>query len=149
MGHATSMTPWGKYPNYRDIARLEYGRLLWKKPEARRRLLAHWETPDHPHAERFQENISLFREILESPLGSRARLLPMQPRPQPPRRSPRNSPGFRIDLITFRRHSSSAFERPNRHRISPQSCLKATLNLNPLAHSRKSSKAQKPPVNLP
>ena len=35
------MTPWGKYPNYRDIARFEYGRLLWKNPEARRRLLKH------------------------------------------------------------------------------------------------------------
>ena len=68
MGQATSMTPWGKYPNYRDIARFEYGRLLWKNPEARRRLLAHWESPDHPHAERFQEYKSLFREILESPL---------------------------------------------------------------------------------
>jgi hypothetical protein len=63
------MAPWGKYPNYRDIARFEYGRLLWKNPEARRRMLAHWESPDHPHAERFQENLSLVREILESPLG--------------------------------------------------------------------------------
>jgi hypothetical protein len=63
------MTPWGKYPNYRDIARFEYGRLLWKNPEARRRLLAHWESPDHPHAERFHENKSLVREILESSLG--------------------------------------------------------------------------------
>ena len=62
------MTPWGKYPNYRDIARFEYGRLLWKNPEARRRLLAHWESPDHPYAERFHENKSLIREILESPL---------------------------------------------------------------------------------
>jgi hypothetical protein len=63
------MTPWGKYPNYRDIARFEYGRLLWKNPEARRRLLAHWESQDHPNAERFRENKSLVREILESPLG--------------------------------------------------------------------------------
>ncbi len=63
------MTPWGKYPNYRDIARFEYGRLLWKKPEARRRLLAHWENPDHPHAERFDENKCLVCEILESPLS--------------------------------------------------------------------------------
>ncbi len=50
------MTPWGKYPNYRDIARFEYGRLLWKNPEARRRLLAHWESPDHPHVDRFHED---------------------------------------------------------------------------------------------
>jgi hypothetical protein len=53
------MTPWGKYPNYRDIARFEYGRLLWKNPEARRRLLAHWESPDHPHFERFDEKKAL------------------------------------------------------------------------------------------
>jgi hypothetical protein len=63
------MTPWGKYPNYRDIVRFEYGRLLWKNSEARRRLLAHWESPDHPHADRFHKNKSLIREILESPLG--------------------------------------------------------------------------------
>ena len=63
------MTPWGKYPNYRDIARFEYGRLLWKNPEARRRLLAHWESPDHPHAGRFAEKKPLVREILESQLS--------------------------------------------------------------------------------
>jgi hypothetical protein len=68
MGHATFMTPWGKYPNYRDIARFEYGRLLWKNPEARRRLLAHWESPEHPHSQRFDENKCLVCEILESPL---------------------------------------------------------------------------------
>ena len=59
----------GQIPDYRDIARFEYGRLLWKNPEARRRLLAHWESQDHPNAERFRENKSLVREILESPLG--------------------------------------------------------------------------------
>ena len=26
------MSPWGKYPVYKDIARFEYGRLLWKNP---------------------------------------------------------------------------------------------------------------------
>jgi hypothetical protein len=60
MGHATSMTPWGKYPNYRDIARFEYGRLLWKNPEAHRRLLAHLESPEHPYSQRFDEPESSF-----------------------------------------------------------------------------------------
>jgi len=63
------MSPWGKYPNFRDIARFEYGRLLWKNPKARRRLLAHWENPEHPYSHRFAENKSLLCEILESPLG--------------------------------------------------------------------------------
>ena len=31
-----------KYPNYDDLARFEYGRLLWKNPRVRARLLAHW-----------------------------------------------------------------------------------------------------------
>lgn len=63
------MSPWGKYPNFRDIARFEYGRLLWKNPNARQRLLAHWENPAHPYSHRFAENKSLLCEILESPLG--------------------------------------------------------------------------------
>jgi hypothetical protein len=69
MGETTSMSPWGKYPNFRDIARFEYGRLLWKNPKARRRLLAHWENPEHPYSHRFAENKRLLCEILESPLG--------------------------------------------------------------------------------
>lgn len=63
------MSPWGKYPNFRDIARFEYGRLFWKNPIARQRLLAHWEIPDHPCSHRFAENKSLLCEILESLLG--------------------------------------------------------------------------------
>jgi len=36
-----------------DQARLEYARLLWKRPPARERLLRHWTDPRHPYAERF------------------------------------------------------------------------------------------------
>jgi hypothetical protein len=36
-----------------DWARLEYGRLLWKRARTRDRLLAHWSDPRHPYSERF------------------------------------------------------------------------------------------------
>jgi hypothetical protein len=36
-----------------DEARLEYGRLLWKRPRARERLLRHWLDPRHPYSDRF------------------------------------------------------------------------------------------------
>lgn len=36
-----------------DWARLQYGRLLWKKEKTRERLLAHWMDPRHPYRERF------------------------------------------------------------------------------------------------
>ncbi len=61
------MSIWGNYPNYQDIARLEYGRLLWKSA-AKSRLLAHWTNPGHPYAERFRSKRSLVERILESPL---------------------------------------------------------------------------------
>jgi hypothetical protein len=50
-----------------DQARLEYGRLLWKRPSARARLLKHWEDPRHPYAERFTGPIrKLALMVLES-----------------------------------------------------------------------------------
>jgi len=60
------MSPWGKYPVYKDIARFEYGRLLWKNPSARQRLLAHWCNPEHPYQPRFLANLSLIEEVLGS-----------------------------------------------------------------------------------
>jgi hypothetical protein len=36
-----------------DEARLEYGRLLWRNPRIRARLLRHWSDPRHPYAARF------------------------------------------------------------------------------------------------
>ena len=63
------MSVFGKYPTYQDIARLEYGRLLWKSASARTRLLAHWMNPDHPYAERFGSKRSLVERVLESACG--------------------------------------------------------------------------------
>jgi hypothetical protein len=33
-----------------EYAELEYGRLLWRVPAYRERLLRHWHDPRHPHA---------------------------------------------------------------------------------------------------
>ena len=57
---------WGPYRNYDDEARFEYGRLLWRSPVVRSRLLKHWTDPRHPYHERFLEQ----RELIESVLAS-------------------------------------------------------------------------------
>jgi hypothetical protein len=43
----------GPYVQMHDLARLHYGRMLWKRPAARERLLRHWTDARHPYAERF------------------------------------------------------------------------------------------------
>ena len=53
-----------------EYAKLEYGRLLWRVPEFRERLLRHWRDPRPPHAEHEAE----VRHILENPKGSDAAL---------------------------------------------------------------------------
>ena len=58
---------WGPYPNYDDVARFEYGRLLWHNPEMRARLLAHWLDERHPYRERFLRQRTLIEEVLASP----------------------------------------------------------------------------------
>jgi hypothetical protein len=72
---------WGPYPNYDDIARFEYGRLLWRSPMMRSRLLRHWTDPRHPYAKRFAEQRVLLEDVLaftESParLDQRLRARP-------------------------------------------------------------------------
>lgn len=57
---------WGDYPNYDDIARFEYGRMLWRCPAMRARLLAHWLDERHPYRERFLRQRVLIEGILES-----------------------------------------------------------------------------------
>ena len=52
-----------------DQARLEYGRLLWKRPSARARLLHHWTDPRHPYAERFARE---YRALVERVLTGTA-----------------------------------------------------------------------------
>lgn len=57
---------WGAYPNYEDIARLEYGRMMWRRPAMRARLLSHWLDPRHPYRERFVEQCALIESVLGS-----------------------------------------------------------------------------------
>ena len=63
------MTVFGKYPNYQDIARLEYGRLLWRSDSTRARLLDHWLNPDHPYSDRFCSARAIVERVLESTSG--------------------------------------------------------------------------------
>ena len=55
---------WGAYPNYDDIARLEYGRMMWRRPAMRARLLAHWLDPRHPYRERFIQRRPVIEGLL-------------------------------------------------------------------------------------
>jgi hypothetical protein len=57
-----------KYLPAADFARLDYGRLLWKNPKARARLLAHWTDPRHPYHERFAEHRTVVESILSAPV---------------------------------------------------------------------------------
>ena len=61
-----SDTVWGPYPNYDDISRFEYGRLLWHLPARRSRFLKHWTDPRHPYKERFERQQDLIEEVLSS-----------------------------------------------------------------------------------
>ena len=62
----TESAVWGPYPNYDDIARFEYGRLLWRSPQMRSRLLNHWTDARHPYQERFLLRYQLIQEVLSS-----------------------------------------------------------------------------------
>ena len=59
-------TVWSPYPNYDDIARLEYGQRMWRHDDMRRRLLAHWQDECHPHRERFAQNRTQVEMALNS-----------------------------------------------------------------------------------
>jgi hypothetical protein len=54
------------FPNYDDLARLEYGRLFWKNPRLRHDLETHWTDARHPYAPRYEENRALIHRLLES-----------------------------------------------------------------------------------
>lgn len=43
------------FTNPDEWAKLEYGRLLWKNPRSRKRLLDHWTDERHPYRDRFLE----------------------------------------------------------------------------------------------
>jgi hypothetical protein len=57
-----------------EYAKLEYGRLLWRVPIYRERLLRHWHDPRHPHAGRFAEHENEVTRILETSKDSDAAL---------------------------------------------------------------------------
>jgi hypothetical protein len=57
-----------------EYAKLEYGRLIWRVPAYRERLLRHWHDPRHPHAKRFTEHETEVTRILASPKDSDAAL---------------------------------------------------------------------------
>ncbi len=47
-----------------DWARLQYGRMLWKLPVARERLLSHWTHERHPYRNRFESHYRKWVELL-------------------------------------------------------------------------------------
>lgn len=47
-----------------DLTRLEYGRLMWKNPKARERLLRHWNDHRHPYRNRFKIHQGAVERIL-------------------------------------------------------------------------------------
>lgn len=57
---------WGPYPNYDDVARFEYGRRLWRIPQMRARLLAHWLDERHPGRDRFLGHRAQVESVLAS-----------------------------------------------------------------------------------
>ena len=72
--HATLAAMFINGIHHQEYAKLEYGRLLWRNPAYRERLLRHWKDPRHPHAERFAEHEADVRHILESPKNSDIKL---------------------------------------------------------------------------
>ncbi|MGK0185869.1 MAG: hypothetical protein ACI9R3_001652 [Verrucomicrobiales bacterium] len=47
-----------------DWSRLQYGRMLWKKPKTRARLLQHWTDKRHPYRDRFLERFQSWVEMV-------------------------------------------------------------------------------------
>jgi hypothetical protein len=58
-----------KYPNYQDLARWEYGRMFWKIPRLRERLVRHWTDSRHPYRERFSSFRPILERLLAAPAG--------------------------------------------------------------------------------
>ncbi len=55
----------GPYAMLHDLARLQYGRLLWKSEAGRARLWRHWTDERHPYRDRFLET---WRPVVEEVL---------------------------------------------------------------------------------
>ena len=58
-----------KYLPLDDFARLEYGRMLWKNPRARSRLVAHWQDERHPYRARFARAKDVIVALLSAPVA--------------------------------------------------------------------------------
>ena len=65
--HEQAAEALGPYAMLHDLARLEYGRLLWKRARTRERLLRHWTDPRHPYSDRFGEK---WRPVVEEVLAA-------------------------------------------------------------------------------
>jgi hypothetical protein len=63
---SASTESWGPYINYDDVARFEYGRMLWRQPDMRERLLRHWLDKRHPYHERFLQHRQEVEDLLSS-----------------------------------------------------------------------------------
>jgi hypothetical protein len=63
--HEAAVEILGPYAMMHDLARLEYGRLLWRKARTRDRLLRHWTDERHPYRDRFLET---WRPVVEEML---------------------------------------------------------------------------------
>ena len=65
--HEPAVEILGPYAMMHDLARLEYGRLLWRKARTRERLLRHWTDERHPYRDRFLETWRpVVEEVLEA-----------------------------------------------------------------------------------
>lgn len=60
---------WGDYPDWDAVARFVYGRRLWRLPDMRARLQAHWTDKRHPYRARFQAQRGLIEEVLASDMS--------------------------------------------------------------------------------
>lgn len=60
--------------NYDDLARLEYGRILWRNPKDREQLIKHWTDVRHPYRERFLQNRVFIEWLLTSQAKDEAEL---------------------------------------------------------------------------
>ena len=68
--HEQAAEALGPYAMLHDLARLEYGRLLWKRPRTKERLLRHWTDARHPYRDRFLEKWRpIVEEVLEADPG--------------------------------------------------------------------------------
>ncbi len=64
----------GLYPNYQDLARWEYGRMFWKIPRLRKRLVCHWTDERHPYRDRFAQHRQVLERLLAAPDHSEEQL---------------------------------------------------------------------------